>query len=385
MRKKKILVSAITLDSANLVPLLTKIKYWTAKDVEIWIYGSEELFSKIDNLNIVSSYKKIVISAHIDFSSRYKILLGSIKRNLIAILNIKQTLSHRFDAIYCISSVLDVILFPVICKIVNKKIKIYVVFDNTVPLFTNGSLISGNILLRILGFLFFKLSVILFKNIDYIFAVKPELKEFLLNKGFSSKKIAVTGNGVEKDLILKAKRKVGLETDALFIGRINEAKGIYDMLEVLARVVKKLTRFKLGIMGSGDEDTVKKFKEKIKNLKLNKNVIFFGFVSGKKKFDILKSCKVFLFLSETESVPIAPLEAVCMGKKTIVYDIDAYNMYRNGEVIRFRQKDFKRISGKIMELLHSKSLVNIAGKKLLNDYSWENIAKIEYMKIISKN
>ena len=174
------------------------------------------------------------------------------------------------------------------------------------------------------------------------------------------------------------------EIDVLFIGRINKSKGIYDLLEVLQIVKKRYTNFILAIMGQGDKETEKKFKRKIVKLSLAENIILLGNKTSLEKYNIIKSSKVFCFLSKTESFGLALLEAVCSGLPAIAYDLEPYkNIYQNNEVFIFPKGDFKSVAKKTIEIFDQQKFGNERGQLLLEKYgNWDKIAEIEYNTII---
>ena len=65
-------------------------------------------------------------------------------------------------------------------------------------------------------------------------------------------------------------------------------------------------------------------------------------MEGLEKFNILKSSKCFLFLSESESFGQSLLEAISCGIPAIAYDLQAYKeIYRNNEVFIVKKNDVK--------------------------------------------
>jgi glycosyltransferase involved in cell wall biosynthesis len=375
---KKILINGITLEGGNLTPLLLKTAFWQNLNNKITFFGTSELKEQIDALALIKNYKFLYLKNRRKSKTRTGFIIEALKKNLQSIFYLEK-IKNKYDIIYTVSSVLDSILLPFFLKKIDKKIKWATVFDNTVPLIANGKIISGNKIIRVLAWFFYKISLFFLKKADVLFVVKTELQDYLLKSGFKQKQLVITGNGVQSNLIKSAKKIEQYQIDALFIGRINEAKGIFDMLEVINRVKEKYTNFQLAIMGKGDEKTEKIFKQKIKKFNLENNVQFLGYKTGQEKFDIIKSSKIFLFLSETESVPQAPLEAVCSGLKTLVYDLDAYNMYKNNEVIIFKKNDCNSVAEKIIEIFEKKDFENENGKLLLDVYSWDTISEKEYL------
>jgi len=372
---KKILINGITLEGANLVPLLLKIRTWQTFDCEITVFGNSLLKEQIDSLNIIREYKFIELKNTNKSNNQFNFIFEYLRRNLYCLLYFK-ILKNKYDVIYSISSVLDLIIFPYILKKVDKNIKWVTVFDNIVP-FTD----PGNKFIRFLAWSFFQISLIFLKKADIIFAISQDLKFFLLKRGFRENQIVVTGNAVEVDLIRQAQKDEKYNIDALFIGRINETKGIYDMLKVLKIVKEKYPDFRLAIMGKGGEVTEKQFKKKITDMGLENNIHFLGYTPRSEKFNIIKSSRCFWFLSksESESFGIALLEAVCCGLPAFAYDLQPYkHIYRNNEVMIFNKNDYKSVAERVIEIFDEKKFANENGKLLLGKYSWDQIAEIEY-------
>ena len=371
----KILINGVTLDPANITPLLINIKYWQNHNCQITIVGNRLLKKNIIDKKIIKSFGYINLDENSKIDSKLKFIFIGIKRNLKLIKNIKNFI-NKYSIVHSRSSVLDLIIFPYFLKSFDKKIKWTTVFDNVVP-FTD----PGNKFIRLLAWLFFLITVLLIKKADIIFVVNPDLKSFLIKHGFDSNKIFLTGNAVHNKYITAAKYNKDNSYDAIFLGRINETKGIYDMLKVLKIITNTIPQFKLALIGPGDKTSIKQFKEKIKEDRLTKNVKLLGWVSEKEKYSILKSSKIFIFLSKSkcESFGIALLEAVCSGKPTFVYNLPIYKyIYKNNEINIFKIGDIDSVAASILNVFKKKQFENKNGKKLLGKYTWEAIAKIEY-------
>ena len=158
------------------------------------------------------------------------------------------------------------------------------------------------------------------------------------------------------------------------------------MLKVLTLVKQKYPNFRLAIMGQGDETTEEQFKNKIKEMGLENNIQFLGYITGQKKFNIIKSAKVFWFLSvsQSESFGVALLEAVCSGRLAIAYDLEQFKrIYQNDEVFIFPKGDYQSVAKKTIEIFDQQKFGNERGQLLLEKYgNWDKIAEIEYNTII---
>ena len=97
----------------------------------------------------------------------------------------------------------------------------------------------------------------------------------------------------------------------LFFGLLDQQKGIYDLLQVLADHKEKFEgRVLLNVGGNGDIAT---FENTVKKMRLEQLVTFHGWVSGDKKEELLLNSDVFVLPSYAEGQPMAILEAMAYG------------------------------------------------------------------------
>lgn len=374
---KKMLVNLVNMTSDGIpVIWLIKLSHWQSLGYEISVQ-SGLFIKKIDLLNrdvyeFNYSFKELEKIPKENFS-KISYIIHALKRNFKVFMDYKKVKEQDYNIIYTPSSVLEFILFPSFFCRLNSKLKWVTVFDNAVPF--SG---PGNKFIRFLAWIFFQISLILLRNAYVIYVITPDLKKFMLGRGFKEERLVVTGCAVETELIKSAKADEKIVIDILFVGRIHEKKGIYDMLEALRIITKKMPGCQLAIMGEGEIATVKKFKEKISKLGLQNNVQFLGYRRGAEKFNIIKSSKLFWFFSYDESFGVALLEAVCMGKMALVYDLDPYKfLYRNEEVIVMEKGDYQAIADKTTELIVSDNLMNNRGLKLVDKFDWNGIVDQE--------
>lgn len=356
---------------------LIKLKKWEELGYDIYIHTG--LFIKHISLKDRDVYQFNATFSELAAIPQVRLSkLGyiwyALKRNGMAFASYTKVRGDEYDVMYTPSAVLEFILFPWVYRVFNSNIRWAVEFDNTVPLRGPGSKV-----VRLLAWLFFKISVVLLRRADVVFAITPILKDYLVKAGFKEAKVAITGFAVETDKLLAATSNTTYRIDALFMGRLNEKKGIYDLLEVLSLVKKTLPEFQLAIMGNGDPATVASFNKRIADLQLESNVQLLGYRTGAEKYAIIKASKLFWLFSYDESFGVALLEAVCMGKPAMVYDLPIYHyLYTNNELMTFARNDYQTIAAQTIQLYKTRSFANPNGALLLNKYSWDNIVQLEY-------
>jgi len=367
---QKILINGITLDQANPVALVGKIRYWQKHHCQITVIGNQQLRQTLAKHHLRFNF--IHLKNTKNPKTIFQFIIEAIKRNFLVLPLLPQIKKQPFSYIYSLSSVLDLLILPFCLKIIQPTIKWISVFDNTVT--TKSS--------PLLAYILHRVSLILLKKCDHIFVPTASLKKSLINHRLSKNKITITGNGIENNLIKNTVRPKNPKFDAIFVGRLNSAKGIYDLLDILKIVKRKYPSFILAVMGRGDQKTEKQFKDKINQLKLKQNIKFLGFKTGQKKFNLIKNSKIFLFPSHTESFGIALLEAVCCGLPALAYNLPIYaSIYRNQEIFSFPLGNTQSVAKKILQIFNKKQFNNPAGKKLLDKYSWNKIAAIELSQI----
>lgn len=113
--------------------------------------------------------------------------------------------------------------------------------------------------------------------------------------------------------------------DACYVGRIEEGKGIKDLVECWKIVCMELPDAKLVIMGNLETSFGKKITDLSRKRKLDSNIIFKGFVSDEEKIKIMKNSKLFAFPSYEEGWSIAIMESIMAGLVPVMYDLPAYD------------------------------------------------------------
>jgi len=223
-----------------------------------------------------------------------------------------------------------------------------------------------------------------------IFTVNPELKSEMVKRGIDQNKILLSQNGLFIKDIISTNALIQNNYDAIYMGRISANKGIEDLIITWKEVVKTIPDAKLAIMGRGLDKEVTTFKKKSKDLDLENNIIFLDFTPGVKKYQILKSSKVFLYLSKVnadESWGISLMEALACGLPAISYNLPIYkHIYHTNSLVMIPKNETGQVAQCIVELLKDektrKSLGNKA-KRFAKNFDWQKIASND-LNLVSK-
>lgn len=174
--------------------------------------------------------------------------------------------------------------------------------------------------------------------------------------------------------------------DAVFMKRLQVAKGIFDLIDIWEKVVKMKPDAKLLIIGDGNDG--ERAKEIAKFKKLEENIEFAGPITDTKlKFEKLAESKLFIHPSYEENWAIVVGEAMAAGIPVLAYDlIDLAEVWEDNFIqIPLGNKDYFAV--KIVELLNSpKELRQVSQKALefVKKYDWNIVAKSEIDIILKK-
>lgn len=224
---------------------------------------------------------------------------------------------------------------------------------------------------------------ILYKNIneffaDRIIAVGNAAEENLLDGGISKDKIDTFFNGVEKTRETSEEEKkalkeqLGIKDDEYVVGivaRLEEVKGhetFIDAAQILLKQNKIKAKFL--ILGTGTQE--EKLKSKVKELKLEKEIIFTGFVKNVGDYlnimDVQVNCS---FGTETSSLSL--LEGMSIGVPAVVSNYGG-NPYlisdgENGYIVPIKSPE--RTANAILKILKNEDVRKHMNEKSIEIYN----------------
>ena len=160
-------------------------------------------------------------------------------------------------------------------------------------------------------------------NSEMVIANSYSLQK-LAYKSITGKTIRVIPNVVDTDFFAPSARRGNADTvKALFIGRLNEQKGLFYLLEAASKILNAgLAGFTLEIAGDGPEKT--RLERRIGELNISKNVLLTGWSGKDGLLEKYREADFFVTSSLDEGMPNVILEAMACGLPVIASDIPAH-------------------------------------------------------------
>jgi len=172
----------------------------------------------------------------------------------------------------------------------------------------------------------------------------------------------------------------------LFVGRLEERKGIEDLIHACSYVKTDFPNFRLIIVGPGIR-LRHKYELLAKKL-IPDQIVFTGFVPFNLLAEYYRTADIFCApATGGESFGIILLEAMASGTPVVATDIAGYSSVITHKVdgILARASDRQSIAEAILALIHDKALrLRLTEKGLVtaNKYGWDNIGRqvVDYYK-----
>jgi len=166
----------------------------------------------------------------------------------------------------------------------------------------------------------------------------------------------------------------------LFVGRLEEVKGLREIMEAFTLLTKKHPDSKLTIAGDG---AMRKYIEDFIRKNSTKNINFVGWVDSDKIPKLLSEHDVFLLPSEEKGQPVALLEAMASGA-IIITSLDYIDDNSTG--VKVRARDVSDLLEKMNYVYEHPETTTFGqnAKNMVKNVSWDVVIKMfveEYKRI----
>ncbi|MCX7920931.1 MAG: glycosyltransferase family 4 protein [Clostridia bacterium] len=158
------------------------------------------------------------------------------------------------------------------------------------------------------------------------------------------------------------KRRTNSKVNILFIGRLGERKGIYDLMEAVKKIRDR--NFELRLYGDGDNEAI---KDIVNKNNLNNRVVVNDWVPHTKIGQIYETADILVLPSYAEGLPMSVLEAIGKGLPVVSTDVggipEAVFNGRNGFIIK--PGDIDALAEKMRILIDNPALREEMGRNSL--------------------
>ena len=192
-----------------------------------------------------------------------------------------------------------------------------------------------NWIVGLIGYLFEPIIFLFYRNTHFMVG-SESAKADLENVGIPGKNITIIPHGV---VIKKLKRlpvKGKIKT-VVFLGALTKDKGIEDALKTFSYLAK-LGNYNFWVIGKGGKGYEKYLLNLTEELGIKSKVIFWGFVSEVKKFELLAKAHLLINPSVREGWGLVNIEANAMRTPVVAYKsaglIDSVKDGVSGLIIR---------------------------------------------------
>ncbi len=270
---------------------------------------------------------------------------------------------NKFDVIHTHTPRSDLLVYISNLFLSNKSKRIVTIHGKY------GTYLQGNYFIDLLRKIFLKQQLKIWKTAFNVIVISESIKDWLrmLNPSINP---LVIPYGIEVPPITNDNK---LKTYTLgYLGKLNKNKGIEDLIDVYANLLKKENLNKLEprllIGGVGSEDYIKSLNKRINH----KNIKFLGYVED--RYSFFNSIEIFIFPSYSEGLGLVLLEAMSHGVLCITRDVAPMNsiiqdgengfLFKdNNELIEIIEKAFK------LNSLEKDNIVKSALEKIEKSYS----------------
>jgi len=322
---------------------------------------------------------KLLVGKSLVYGTPFKLdyytkVFGTLGSAILFTLRILKTVlfnpKERFDAIIASSHYPHDVIPAIVFHLRNPKSKLVVYLHGI-------SIPSDNMLRSLISTMYNIFGLLLCaRGARLIFVINSPTRKYLLHQGVEGGRVVVTTNGVEtEEVVGLRKRKI---FDACFMGRLVKSKGIFDLPSIWKRVCSIRPSATLAILGGGPEKEL--INKLVVKTGLKKNIILFGFVTEDKKYNLLKSSKIFIFPSYLESWGISIAEAMACGLPVVAYDLPIYKEVFNDKLLTVPLGDVDAMAKQVIYLLENPEVtrkIGEANREFVKKYDWGIVAKRE--------
>lgn len=216
---------------------------------------------------------------------------------------------------------------------------------------------------------------LLYKKTPFLTGSKSTVDD-LVNWGIPKKNITIIHHGVKLEDIPKKVPDKSSKNTATFLGVLTKDKGIFDALKVFKEINRKDESWQFWVIGRGEKGMEKEIQKAARKLGISKKIKFWGFISDRRKFELLAKSHVLVNPSMREGWGLVNIEANAVATPVVAYDVagcrDSIKDASTGILVEYG--DYRAMAYEIIKLLNDKSKYSAMQKsavKWSKKFTWE--------------
>nr|WP_321226770.1 glycosyltransferase family 4 protein [uncultured Psychroserpens sp.] len=222
-----------------------------------------------------------------------------------------------------------------------------------------------------------------YNKFDKLYSITQYLKSYNFKHHGISSEEQVLYLGMDLIPFLNTEKQIISLNNIIYIGRLIERKGIFDVLEL----AKKFRNIKFHIVGDGADK--EELITKIDQEKLD-NIIFHGIIDHNSLANLLKTVDLHVLPSRSEGFPKVTLETAAAGVPSLVYSDYGANEWISHNHNGFVVETLQQMIETMQELIEKPELLQLNSKnaiELAKQFDWKIVIKQweqEVLKLYSK-
>lgn len=149
----------------------------------------------------------------------------------------------------------------------------------------------------------------IFEHVNRVVVLSESWRNWVLT-AFPKANVDVIHNPVIIPDRLESEQGARQPATLLFLGRLGQRKGVYDLLQAAARIAPRYPALRVLLGGDGDIEEV---RAQALALNIGAQVQLLGWVSGGDKSRLLDQASIYVLPSYNEGLPMSVLEAMAHG------------------------------------------------------------------------
>ncbi|MCL5096301.1 MAG: glycosyltransferase family 4 protein [Candidatus Omnitrophica bacterium] len=166
--------------------------------------------------------------------------------------------------------------------------------------------------------------------------------------------------------------------DAVFLGRLHEHKGVFDLALVWQLVLQEKPGARLLVIGEGPQR--QRIEDAFREMGIHSSVTFTGGIGEEEKNARLAQCRVGMSLSFEEGWGLSITEFLAAGLPVVAYELPVFGLVFPGQLDLVKAGDKQRLARQILALLNDEARRRSRGqqgRKFIERYDYRQVARNE--------